>query len=163
MKDQIPEEYKKTVKSALNMLAYSECTANHLEKKLLAKGYTTESVEYALEYVIKRGYLNEARYLERLFEQLAYSKLYGPHRIAVEVYKKGFSLSLVRVNLVEHLKDVDFSENCIKLARKNFRSDKNKLFEYLVRAGYSAGDASNAVKTVFSEHPEADGYDDNDM
>ena len=59
MSEIIPEEYKKTVKSALNMLAYSECTANQLEKKLYAKGYSDESIEFAVSYVIQRGYLDE--------------------------------------------------------------------------------------------------------
>lgn len=150
MSEIIPEEYKKTVKSALNMLAYSECTANQLEKKLYAKGYSGESIEFAVSYVIQRGYLDEKRYLERYFEQLAQSKLYGLNRIALEIYRKGFSISLVRDNLGELIKNVDFEANCIKLAQKSKRTDRNKLYEYLIRAGYSGPHAAKAVKIVLN-------------
>ena len=150
MSEIIPEEYKKTVKSALNMLAYSDCTANQLEKKLYAKGYSDESVEFAVSYVVQRGYLDEKRYLERYFEQLAYSKLYGLNRIALEIYRKGFSLSLVRDNLGELIKNVDFEANCIKLARKSKRTDRNKLYEYLIRAGHSGTNAAKTVKIVLN-------------
>ena len=145
----IPENYKKTVKSALNMLAYAECTANQLEKKLIAKGYSPESVEFAVAYTIRRGYLNELRYLTRFVDQLAKNKLYGINRIALEIYKKGFALNLVRDNLGECIKDIDFLENCITLARKCKKSDRNKLYEYLVRAGHQSSHASQAVKIVF--------------
>lgn len=148
MSEIIPEEYKKTVKSALNMLAYSDCTANHLEKKLASKGYSSESIEFAVSYAIQRGYLNEERYLERFIEQLANIKLYGLNRIALEIYKKGFSLALVRDNLGEFIKDIDFEANCLKLAKKNKRNDRNKLYEYLIRAGHSGTHAAKAVKLV---------------
>lgn len=144
----IPENYKKTVKSALNMLAYADCTANQLEKKLLAKGYTPESVEFAVAYTIRRGYLNELRYLSRFVDQLANNKLYGVNKIALEIYKKGFSLNLVRDNLGECIKDIDFLENCILLAKKCKKSDRNKLYEYLIRAGHQSSHASQAVKIV---------------
>ena len=148
MSEIIPEEYKKTVKSALNMLAYADCTANQLEKKLAAKGYSAQSIEFAVEYVIQRGYLNEKRYLERFIDQLATTKLYGLNRIALEIYKKGFSLALVRDNLGEFIKDIDFEANCIELAKKNKRSDRNKLYEYLIRAGHTSAHASKAVRVI---------------
>lgn len=149
----IPEEYKKTVKSALNMLAYGECTANQLEKKLSMKGYSPDSIEFTVDYVITRGYLNERRYLERLIDQLANQKLYGINRIALEIYKKGFSLALVRDNLGEFVSNIDFKENCLKLALKSKKPDKNRMYEYLVRAGHSSSDAGYAVKTVFNGDP----------
>ncbi|MBE6544184.1 MAG: regulatory protein RecX [Ruminococcaceae bacterium] len=151
MSEIIPEEYKRTVKSALNMLAYADCTANQLEKKLTAKGYSQESIEFAVNYALQRGYLNEKRYLERFIEQLANTKLYGLNRIALEIYKKGFSLALVRDNLGEFVKNIDFEENCIKLAQKNKRSDRNKLYEYLIRAGHTGAHAAKAVKIVLSQ------------
>ena len=156
MSDNIPEIYKKAVKSALNMLAYADCTAKQLEKKLIAKGYSSESAEFAVEYSLRRGFLNEYRYLQRLVETLANDKLYGIRRIALEIYKKGFSLNLVRDNLGEFIKDIDFSENCIKLAKKSRKTDRNKLYEYLVRYGHEGAHAANAVKVVLDSSDEND-------
>ena len=53
----VPEEYKKTVKSALNMLAYAENTKKALADKLKTKGYSPESVEFAVEYVVGKKLL----------------------------------------------------------------------------------------------------------
>ena len=148
MSDAIPEIHKKAVRSALNMLAYADCTAKQLERKLLDKGYSHESAEFAVEYTIRRGYLNELRYLERFVENLANNKLYGLKRIALEIYKKGFAINLVRDNLGDCIKNIDFSENCLKLARKSGKTDRGKLYEYLIRQGHDSAHAAKAVKSV---------------
>ena len=77
MPDKIPDDYKRTVKAAFNVLAYGDNTARMLEEKLKNKGFSQESIEFSVNYMRQRGYINEMRYLRRLVDQLANQKYYG--------------------------------------------------------------------------------------
>ena len=48
MPDKIPDDYKRTVKAAFNVLAYGDNTARMLEEKLKNKGFSQESIEYSV-------------------------------------------------------------------------------------------------------------------
>ena len=151
MPDKIPDDYKRTVKAAFNVLAYGDNSARMLEEKLKNKGFSQESIEFSVNYMRQRGYINEMRYLRRLVDQLANQKYYGVNRIAAEIYKKGFALSLVRDNLGELFSEIDFKENCLKLALKTKRADRNRLFQYLIRAGHTVSDATYSVMQVYKD------------
>lgn len=153
MTEKIPQEYERALKSALNMLAYAECTSKSLREKLAKKGYEKEAIDFCLDYVINRGFLDEKRYLERFVEYLATKKMYGKRRIGLEIYKKGFSTPLVRQNLPYLLEEYDFGDIAFAAAKKLKKDDREKLFAALIRLGHSSTDASSACKKILDDTP----------
>ena len=145
----IPKEYEKTLKSALNMLAYAECTEAALYEKLIKKGYSSDSVDFAVEYVISKGFLDEYRYLERFVDFLAVKKNFGKRRIAFEVYKKKFDREKAS-ELPRLLEKYDFEEIAFNAAKKLHKPDREKLFASLMRLGHSSSDAGAVCKKMFS-------------
>ena len=151
---QIPEEYKKTVKSALNMLAYAENTKKGLENKLLAKGYSPESVEFALEYVESKRLLDEKRYFYRLVETLAKGKCYGERRIRMELIHKGFDPLLISECFNDALSILELDDICFSFALKNYKGDREKLYAKLIRMGHPSERAVRVCKKIGTMYDE---------
>lgn len=147
----VPEEYKKTVKSALNMLAYAENTKKGLVQKLKQKGYSPESIKFTIEYLEEKRLLNEERYLFRLVENLAKVKGYGEKRIKMELIHKGFSESSLRNGLEDALLQVDFDEVCYNFAKKVYNGDREKTFGKLIRHGHSYERAARVLTQLENE------------
>ena len=131
--------------SALNILAYAECTEKTLRKKLLDKGNDEESVDFAVDYMLKHRYLDEKRYIFRLVEYLGNSKLYGRRRIAVEVRQKGFDPETVSLYLDQAISNLDERENCRKALSKIHKDDPKKTVEALMRRGFLYSDIKAAM------------------
>lgn len=140
-------EHERALRSALNILAYAECTEKALRQKLLDKGNCQESVDFAVDYVLKHRYLDEKRYLYRLVECLGNIRLYGSRRIAVYVRQKGFSSDTLAYYLEDALSRLDHRENCRKALGKVKKSDPKKTVDALLRRGFLYGD----IKAAMSE------------
>ncbi len=147
---EIPEKYKKALKSAVGILAYADCTAKTLAEKLSKKGYDRETSDFVVDYVVSRGFLNEERYLGRFVEFLAEKKLFGKRRIALEIYRKGFDSDIVRDCLPDIIERIDFGEIAYSAAKKLNKGDRDKLYASLLRMGHSFSDSSAACKRIFA-------------
>lgn len=150
----VPEEYKKTVKSALNMLAYAENTKKGLAQKLKQKGYSVESIEFTLEYLMGKRLLDEERYLFRLVENLARVKGYGEKRIKMELIHKGFSAEILQNRLEDALAQVDFDKVCYNLTRKVYSGDREKAYAKLMRYGHKSETIAKALKQAEDDSAE---------
>ena len=145
---------EKALKSALNILAYAECTESALRQKLLDKGNSPESVQFATDYVIKHRYLDEKRYLFRLVEYAGNVSLYGRRRILMQLRYKGFSKDVIDACFDEAMAHVTEDENCRKaLSRMRGKSEKQAL-DALVRRGFSYDTAKRALRADDEEEYE---------
>ena len=137
--------HDRALRSALNILAYAECTEKTLRKKLLDKGNDEESVDFAVDYMLKHRYLDEKRYIFRLVEYLGNSKLYGRKRIAVEVRQKGFDPETVSLYLDQAISNLDERENCRKALARIHKDDPKKTVDALLRRGFLYSDIKAAM------------------
>ena len=139
----IPDDFKKAVNTALNILDYADNTEQKLREKLRRKGYTEAQTDFAAEYVKSIGVLDDARFIARESERLATAKLYGRRRIAQELYAKGFR----RDDIVAlDLSGIDFPALCARRITKT-RSrypDDRKMYVSLLRYGFTPDDISSA-------------------
>lgn len=145
------------IRSAMNILVYSDNTEKKLRDKLIRKGFSKDNIDTAVEYVIGKGYLKEKKMLYRTAEILATAKLYGRRRIATELYKKGFKRDDIASVDYDEL-GIDFSECCAALIIKLYKlydnddkmsfsiDDKGKAS--LVRYGYSISEINRAVELI---------------
>ena len=108
------------LKKALYLLSFSDNSERNLRYKLMRAGYPGDVVDFAVSEVLRLGYINEARQLERLILTEANSKLFGPMKIISHLVGKGYSPSDVRA-AIEALRDsgeVDFDTNRMRLLEK---------------------------------------------
>ena len=139
----IPKQYIKAVKSAVNILNYADKTEKKLKQRLIEKGYNDEQTDYAVHYVKEIGLLNDTRLIGYLSERLANVKLYGKRRIAAALYEKGFEKEdIYGIDYSE----IDFISNCAERIRRTGSKykDKNRLTAALVRYGFSYNEINEA-------------------
>ena len=142
---------ERALRSALNILAYAECTESTLRQKLLDKGYDSESVEFATAYVIKHRYLDEKRYLFRLVEYTGNVSLYGKRRILMQLRYKGFQRDIIDCYFEQAMEHVNEDENCQKaLSRMRNKSDKQAA-DALARRGFSFDVIKRALRAAKEE------------
>ena len=127
------------LKKALYLLSFSDNSERNLRYKLMRAGYPRDVVDYAIGEVVRLGYINEQRQLERLIISEANSKLYGPMKIISRLVAKGYSPGDVRV-AIEALSDsgeVDFDLNRTRLLEKlpDGYSDED-MYKLLYKYGY---------------------------
>ena len=59
-----PKEYKKAAAKAMSLLLAQERTKKDLTDRLLGAGFSKEAANYALEYVMGYGYVDDLRFAE---------------------------------------------------------------------------------------------------
>jgi len=133
----LSEECARARKTAVNILSYSDNTEKRLRVKLAAKGFSRESAENAVEYVISRGWLDEKKQAESAIRYLAGVKLFGRRRILQELIKRGFRRTVIDSCDFD---SCDFAGNCKRLWEKRGNTDDERTVAFLIRAGYSGED-----------------------
>lgn len=149
------------VKKGLDILSYGDNTQSALCVKLRQRGFGKFISEDAVEYIAKLGYINEVQILERVVDQLASVKLYGPSRIKNEIYKKGISREVVAAHFENCLEKIDFEENLLRLVRRKCdldeisdRAYREKFYAAMYRLGYSPSQTRDAIKRIGEENEE---------
>ena len=112
--------------AASNIIVFADNTENKLREKLVKRGFAEEYVDIALDRLKASGVVNDRRLIFPAAEGLANKKLYGKGRIKLELQKMGFERSLISECFEECTEDIDFKENCLKLAVKK-RLDKKLI------------------------------------
>lgn len=109
--------------AASNIIVFADNTEKKLKEKLLKRGFYEKYVDIAMSRLKESGVVNDERLIFSATESLANKKLYGKGRIRLELQKMGFECSLISDCFDECIEDIDFKENCLKLACKK-RLDK---------------------------------------
>jgi regulatory protein len=87
--------------ATLRLLTRRDYGTGELRRHLLGKGFPAAAVEVALARGSDLGYLDDARYIERLSRMLVETgRAVGP-RLAVELRRRGLPDELIRTTLAE--------------------------------------------------------------
>ena len=147
----------KAIKYAQYLLQFSDKSEKVLCRKMKEKQYSDEVIDEAMKVMREAGYISDENLCVRKYASIAYSKLYGPHRIKSELFSKGFTAEDIKN--AELSCDIDFEEllreRCEKLLSggKINLSDRNEAEKFkakLVRYGFGF-DTISAVLSDFSE------------
>jgi len=146
------EQLAAAIRKAANILSYSDNTRAKLIQKLRRAGFEADVCEEASREMVDRGLLREDRQLIHAIEYMAEVKLFGRRRIYMELVRRGFSQQLVEDYAEGAMANVDFVENCYKLAQKQHieptEAGRMKLSRALVRYGFSGDEIRCAVKRL---------------
>ena len=134
------DEYYRARKKALSLLSLSDNNERTLRDKLMRGGIRREIAAEVVAEMVGRGFVDEARQLERLVLREANEALHGYYKITARLLRKGYKLSDIRRtvdNLCES-GEVDFDENLARLKEKKLHEDydPSELEKLLYKYGY---------------------------
>ncbi len=128
--------------TALSYLSYKDRTKREVIRKLKEKGCTKEVTKKTLVFLVSYGYINDLEYSKKFVKQRVCTKGYGRFKVVRELKEKGVSDEIIEL-VTENIEE-DERETAIKFALKkakklnlNEYKDKQKLYAYLQRRGYS--------------------------
>jgi len=87
--------------TALRLLARRDHGTAELQRRLLAQGFPAEAVEQAIARGIELGYLDDARYVERLTRALLTAGRAAGPRLVLELRRRGLPEDLIEAALAE--------------------------------------------------------------
>ena len=138
--------------SACASLAFCECAAKALFRKLLAKGFSRSASEAAVNIAVRRGYIDEDTLAIRRAE-LMVAKPWGRSRIFAKLREEGFADKAMNA-VAAYLDEVDFSDGCATVIMKKYypipaeRREREKMYASLARLGFSSADIKAAIVRV---------------
>lgn len=132
---------------------------DYSEKSLfdkISEKYDEKDAAEAVAKMMEFGYVNDEKYARRL--AVKYFSAYGKKRVVEELYKKGIDREIAEI-AIEDVYDRDASAHkaaeLIKKKTKNsFPTDKkerDKLFAFLFRKGFSSAEISEALSILRDE------------
>ena len=132
------DEHDKSLKYAFNLLNRKDYTEFELVEKLSNKGFGEATIVDVVEYLKKKRFIDDERYVENYI----YFRLksgYGKFKIVHDLKKKGVDESLI----YDKLKDINELESARDVFERKMEILKNKdnatskIFQFLQRRGYS--------------------------
>ncbi len=145
------------VAEAAKLLTASDKSGRMLKRRLTEKGISESAAEDAVEFMTRKGYLNEVRQASAYAEAAVRSKLWGKRRISRELYAKGYEQSAIR-RAVDEISEEDYAaalqKYLDKTLRKSYNVDSTELRRIAAaaeRLGHSPADAVRYVKAWAAE------------
>lgn len=138
---------------ALHLLLSMSRTKEQVRSKLSEGGYPPEVIEQVLDYVKAYHYIDDERYTSD------YLRTRGTHKsvrqLKAELYRKGISDKIISKTLEEQ--PVDEREAIYRwMEKKQFdmehasREEKNRMYQFLARRGFSYQDIQSAFRLYSS-------------
>lgn len=131
------------VDAAARLLARREHARRELGQKLLQRGFSADIVDQALEELIRRRWLDEARYAATIARHRA-AQGRGPRWVAAELAAQGIEGEACREALEQE--ELDWEEACLRaLQRLPEKDPEPKLRQKLYQRGFDPGQISYAL------------------
>lgn len=137
---------------ALDLLARREHSATELRRKLLSRGYATDTITQVLAALAAAGLQDDARFAEA-YTGSRIAKGYGPQRIARELEQRGVAEHLAAAALEEA--QVDWAAQAQALQLKKFGKAPGGLKElaqqsrFLTQRGFTSEQVRRACHSDF--------------
>ena len=89
------DEYFRATKKALNILSFSDNSKKRLYGKLIEASFSRGAAERVVDDMVRLGYLNEERSIERFITLEVEKNCTGYRKIAEKLIAKGYSQGLI--------------------------------------------------------------------
>ncbi len=140
---------------AARILSAGDKSAREIRFKLTKKGFSAESADHAVQFLEKKGYLNEEQSCIRIAESAVRSKHYGKRRIIEYLRSHGYSAEASRA-AADAIPDEDYREALrYQMTRKYphanelSRDDRQKMIAAMMRQGFTAGEVIALLKDEY--------------
>lgn len=146
--------------TAMNYVAHRARTEYEVRQKLYRSGTDEATAEQAVERLRDLGYLDDEAYARAYARGRFKSKGHGPQRVRSDLRRRGIEAPLVEAAVEEAFNPDEVLEAARTQAAKRWprlqrEADpykrRNKLFDFLLRRGFSYDVARQAVEEVEQE------------
>ena len=146
-------EASAATQKALALLARCEQCRAGLARKLLAKGFSKDTVEGVLDALEERDFLSDRRFARAWLNSRRIGHYEGRSRLLSELAARGIGKEVAKEAVDSFFEEFDEGEICRKAAKKFVAQGKSgeKLMASMQRAGFSWKMASAAVRDVLGE------------
>ncbi len=147
----------KARETVFNYIGFKARTEKEVRKKLSDKEYSEDIIDETVEFIKGYGYINDEQYAKDFISEKLNYKGWGISRIKYELSMKGIGNDIVSIILEEN----DFTEDEITKACEVLRTkirykdvdnldqkEKKKLYDFLLRRGYSYSIVKDVFKIV---------------
>lgn len=133
---------------ALALLARCEQCRAGLERKLLQKGYSKDTVCGVLDALEERGFLSDQRFARAWLNSRRIGHLEGRTRLLAELAARGISKEVSKKAVDDFFAEFNEEEICRAAAQKFLAQGKSgeKLMASMQRAGFSYKMAQRAIE-----------------
>ncbi|TWH49298.1 regulatory protein RecX [Sporomusa sp. KB1] len=135
--------------AAVTLLKIRTYSQQELEQKLLKQGYDEVTVGEAIEYVTKRGYLNDAALCDMLVERYTESNKYSLKETYLRLRRRGLSTTLINEKLTDWDSNLEY-QAAIKIAIKILHSKENQDLHKIIRRLSAKGFKAATVSKVLA-------------
>ncbi len=129
--------------SAYNYVSYKPRTEKQIRQKLRDKGYEIDESGIAIEFLIKFGLVDDAKFAKQFIADFLKRKSSGKSKIMSELISKGIDKSVAQEALEEYYPHTETFEIALKATNKKLslirHKPKEKQKEYLIRYLQSSG------------------------
>lgn len=147
------EECRKAAGKAMRLLLQQDRTGKRLRECLYRAGFSEKAVEYAMQYVIQFGYIDDLRYARNYISY--HKESYSRKEMQYKLMDRGITAEQIAEAFREYGTE-DEHKALRRQLQKRLRGNtlsymdipaRNKVMAYLVRKGY----AIPAVRSVMKE------------
>lgn len=142
---------------ALKFLSYKDRTKREVIRKLKEKEFNKEVTKKTMIFLMNYGYINDKEFSRKFVKNKIVSKGYGKFVVVSELRKKGVSEEIIN-DVMQGTAELEY-ETALRFANKKARrldlteyKDKQKLYAYLQRRGFSYDIIKNVLVEIQSEY-----------
>ncbi len=130
---------------AFKLLSKRDYFSEEMRKALLKKGFSEDKVDRVVNYLIKEGYINDSKLIERIKEK-ALEKGKSPLYLKKKLYEKGVKAD-VNFSFEEELK------SALNLLRNKYKKEKSypEIVKFLKYRGFSYSVIQEACEIFLKE------------
>lgn len=149
------ENLAKCKETALKIIERSYKTEKEMQKRLMEKGFDSDSINIVISFLKEYNFINDNNYTKMYVKDKMASQ--GKQKIKYSLIRKGISSDIID-NVIEEISVDDEKEVAFELAKKKYksllRSEKdryklwNKLCRYLVGRGYDYSISKDVTNQV---------------
>lgn len=148
---------KKAKDKALKYLSYKMRSEKQVREKLIEEQFPKVIINKIIQILKKYNYINDEEYAKAFIKDKVNIKGYGFFKISYELKNQGIDEHIFKKYL-ENEEFVDEQKKAIDLLKKKIKridvidyKEKQKLYAYLIRRGFSYDTINNALNIVLED------------
>jgi regulatory protein len=160
------EAYHRALTLSVNYLSYRPRSTKEIVDHLRKKGFSVELAKKVTQHLQKKNFVNDADFASMFVRDRLKRKPTGTAMLRQQLMTKGIPAHIIERVLSQLVNNEDQERAAEELATKRLtlssgsfaRLDpskrKRRLFEYLLRRGFSTDIATKTVRNLFARQPE---------
>ncbi|MDF2570703.1 MAG: recX [Sporomusa sp.] len=135
--------------AAVRFLKFRAYSQYELRQKLLNQNYDELSINEAIEYVTKRGYLDDAALCDMLLAKYAELNKYSLKEAFIRLRNRGLPAALINLKLADWDEEFEYHA-ALKLALKHYSGDESQDMHKVIRRLSTKGFKGSTVSKVLA-------------